>query len=422
MATFYNQVPSVSSVFSLYTTFSAITMLLRTILNEVVPKGIREYITVKLVDYFSSYFQSDFTFVIEQHWGEYVENQTFRAAQCWLGCFMDVSWVFSDNVTKSAEEIMRHRENLQIFTYNQEDSDWESAIFEHHTTLETLAIEPDLKTTLIDDLDAFSKGKDFFRSVGRAWKRGYLLYGPPGTGKSSMVAAIANHMKYNIYDLQIQSVKDDGELREVLTSTTNRSILLIEDIDCGSDASRKCHTKEKEEDDDESIKGKNKYEDGEMLDPALLRPGRMDVHILMDYCTPLVFNKLVSLYLKIDGHILCDSIEKLVLDVNTTPAEITQKLMASKDADIALNGVIEFLETKKNKKEDDTKVDSVVVALPLKNLVGLVDEEMSVALLDEESQCLSATASLGGSTKKISVALLYEENRRLMLSVIDEQS
>ena len=157
---------------------------------------------------------------------------------------------------------MRHRENLQIFTYTKEDSDWESAIFEHHTTFETLAIEPDLKTTLIDDLDAFSKGKDFFRSVGRAWKRGYLLYGPPGTGKSSMVAAIANHMKYNIYDLQIQSVKDDGELREILTSTTNRSILLIEDIDCGSDASRKRHTKEKEEDDDESKKGKNKYEDG----------------------------------------------------------------------------------------------------------------------------------------------------------------
>ncbi|CAN6854324.1 unnamed protein product [Brassica oleracea] len=475
MATFYNQVPSVSSVFSLYTTFSAITMLLRTILNEVVPKGIREYITVKLVDYFSSYFQSDFTFVIEQHWGEYVENQTFRAAQVYLPTrlaglstgkllvdsnkmknptcngppklgipvdtkIMDeferihLEWTLHNikskgrrekrytiklfvltvlvglfygyNVTKSAEEIMRHRENLQIFTYNQEDSDWESAIFEHHTTLETLAIEPDLKTTLIDDLDAFSKGKDFFRSVGRAWKRGYLLYGPPGTGKSSMVAAIANHMKYNIYDLQIQSVKDDGELREVLTSTTNRSILLIEDIDCGSDASRKCHTKEKEEDDDESIKGKNKYEDGEMLDPALLRPGRMDVHILMDYCTPLVFNKLVSLYLKIDGHILCDSIEKLVLDVNTTPAEITQKLMASKDADIALNGVIEFLETKKNKKEDDTKVEKRKEKKKQNASFYSSKKTIGGQLLEEYGGLILTTKKLGGGGSPI------EESRR----------
>jgi len=59
---------------------------------------------------------------------------------------------------------MRHRKDLVIYTYNQKDSSWESAIFEHHTTFETLAIEPQLKTTMIDDLDAFSKGKDFSRA------------------------------------------------------------------------------------------------------------------------------------------------------------------------------------------------------------------------------------------------------------------
>lgn len=150
-------------------------------------------------------------------------------------------------LAKSAEKIMRHRENLYIYTYNREGSSWQAAIFEHHTSFETLAIEPQLKTTMIDDLDAFSKGKDFFKRVGRAWKRGYLLYGPPGTGKSSMVAAIANHMNYNIYDLQIQSVRDDGELRKILTATKNRSILLIEDIDCGADASRRRQTKNEED-------------------------------------------------------------------------------------------------------------------------------------------------------------------------------
>lgn len=258
-------------------------------------------------------------------------------------------------------------------------------------TFETLAVEPDLKKTLIDDLDAFSKGKDFFKSVGRAWKRGYLLYGPPGTGKSSMVAAIANHMKYHIYDLQIQSVRDDGELREILTSTKNRSILLIEDIDCGADASRRRQSKKKEEDggedDGEPQKRKKKFEVGislsgllnfvdglwsscgeekiiifttnhkEKLDPALLRPGRMDVHILMDNCTPFVFKKLVALYLKTDEHVLFDPIEKLILEVSSTPAEVTQQLMASKNADIALKGLAEFLENKKLKKGEDSSVE-----------------------------------------------------------------
>lgn len=85
MASPYNQVPSVSAVFSLYTSFSAIMMLFRTIINEIVPKGIRDYITVKFVDFFSSYFQfqSSFTFLIEQKW-ESVDNQIFRAAQAYL--------------------------------------------------------------------------------------------------------------------------------------------------------------------------------------------------------------------------------------------------------------------------------------------------------------------------------------------------
>nr|VDD12584.1 unnamed protein product [Brassica oleracea] len=83
MATLYNQVPSVSAVFSLYTSFSAITMLFRTILNEVVPERIREYVALRVVDFFSSYFQSNFTFVIEERW-EFAENQTFRAAEVYL--------------------------------------------------------------------------------------------------------------------------------------------------------------------------------------------------------------------------------------------------------------------------------------------------------------------------------------------------
>lgn len=95
----------------------------------------------------------------------------------------------------------------------------------------------------------------------------------------------------------------------------------------------------------------------EKLDPALLRPGRMDVHILMDNCTPFVFKKLVALYLKTDEHVLFDPIEKLIIEVSSTPAEVTQQLMASKNADIALKGLLGFLETKKMKKEEDSSVE-----------------------------------------------------------------
>lgn len=109
---------------------------------------------------------------------------------------------------------------------------WDSINLEHPSTFQTLAIDPGLKKEIMSDLDRFVRRKDFYRRVGRAWKRGYLLYGPPGTGKSSLIAAMANYLKFDIYDLELTSVKRDSDLRKLMLRTANRSILVIEDIDC----------------------------------------------------------------------------------------------------------------------------------------------------------------------------------------------
>ncbi len=99
-------------------------------------------------------------------------------------------------------------------------------------TFEKLAMDPELKQGIMDDLDRFVRRKKYYKSVGKAWKRGYLLYGPPGTGKSSLIAAMANYLKFDIYDLELSQVYNDSNLRRILMSTSNRSILAIEDIDC----------------------------------------------------------------------------------------------------------------------------------------------------------------------------------------------
>lgn len=112
---------------------------------------------------------------------------------------------------------------------------WDSINLEHPSTFDTLAMEPNLKNIVMEDLNRFVRRKEFYKRVGRAWKRGYLLYGPPGTGKSSLVAAMANYLKFDIYDLQLGNVMRDSDLRRLLLSTGNRSILVIEDIDCSVD-------------------------------------------------------------------------------------------------------------------------------------------------------------------------------------------
>lgn len=109
---------------------------------------------------------------------------------------------------------------------------WQSVKLDHPATFDTLAMDSELKRAVLNDLDRFVKRKGFYRKVGKAWKRGYLLFGPPGTGKSSLIAAMANHLKFDIYDLELTDLRCNSELRKLLISTANRSILVVEDIDC----------------------------------------------------------------------------------------------------------------------------------------------------------------------------------------------
>jgi hypothetical protein len=141
---------------------------------------------------------------------------------------------------------------------------WESVLFKHPSTFDTLAMNPELKAEIKEDLLDFTKGEEFYRRAGKAWKRGYLLYGPPGTGKSSMIAAIANFLQYDIYDVELTEVASNSELRKLLIQTTDQSVIVIEDIDCSLDLSERAKARNKKE-------AKEKKPDADFK-----RPGRED--------------------------------------------------------------------------------------------------------------------------------------------------
>ncbi|KAK3410367.1 hypothetical protein EUGRSUZ_J02365 [Eucalyptus grandis] len=244
-------------------------------------------------------------------------------------------------VMDQAKSIKQGKKTLKLYTASSNSSfsgPWSSVNLDHPATFQTLAMDLELKKKILDDLDM---------RVGKVWKRGYLLYEPPGTGKSSLVAAMANHLNFDIYDLELSGLRSNADLRRLLVATANQSILVV------------------------TLSGFLNFTDGlwsscgneriivfttnhvEKLDPAILRPGRMDLHIPMSYCTPCGFRLLAYNYLGIDHHELFNQIESMITMARVTPTEVAEELMKCDESEIVLRDMVSFLTNHKRKENEE---------------------------------------------------------------------
>lgn len=313
-------------------------------------------------------------------------------------------------IVKVAKSMVQEKKTLKIFTVDYEHmygnlaDAWKPVNLDHPATFDTLALDTKDKDKILEDLERFVKRRDYYRKVGKAWKRGYLLYGPPGTGKSSLIAAMANYLNFDIYDLELTEVRCNSDLRKVLIATANRSILVVEDIDCTIELQDRIaeeratpglgYPPQKQV----TLSGLLNFIDGlwsscgderiivfttnhiDKLDPALLRPGRMDVHVHMSYCTPCGFKFLAASYLGIKDHVLFEEIEELIKTAEVTPAEVAEQLMRSDDLETVLKELIEFLLAKKKEKEEKAKAKMI-------EKESRVDkEEENVEKIDKEEE------------------------------------
>ncbi|ESQ50870.1 hypothetical protein EUTSA_v10023056mg, partial [Eutrema salsugineum] len=300
-------------------------------------------------------------------------------------------------VVEEGKSIEARNKKMKLYT-NNPSSDWGSSKksmwrhidFKHPASFQTLAMESKKKEEILNDLEAFSNGKEYYKKIGKAWKRGYLLHGPPGTGKSTMIAAMANHLNYSIYDLELTAIQNNSELRKLLTATSSKSIIVIGDIDCSVDLTGKRSKRDsdlfskndgekgKEEQNQSSrvtLSGLLNFIDGiwsacgqeriivfttnhmEKLDPALIRRGRMDMHIELSYCSFEGFKVLAKNYLDLDSHPLFVKIESFLKEINVSPADVAEELMAKNhkiDVDGSLKDLVQSLERRKKNQRGNS--------------------------------------------------------------------
>ncbi|BAE63786.1 unnamed protein product [Aspergillus oryzae RIB40] len=166
--------------------------------------------------------------------------------------------------------------------------------------LSTVILDHEEKTAFIQDVQQYLHPSTmrWYSDRGIPYRRGYLFYGPPGTGKSSLAFAAAGFLGLNVYILDLNATQlTEDALAQLFQELPRRCLVLLEDIDTNEVTSRRGDESKKKR------KGNNKISlsallntiDGvaaqegrvlvmttnhqENLDPALIRPGRVDYQI-----------------------------------------------------------------------------------------------------------------------------------------------
>ncbi|RHY32127.1 hypothetical protein DYB32_002827 [Aphanomyces invadans] len=167
--------------------------------------------------------------------------------------------------------------------------------------LASVVLPHHIKTDLLADIDDFvnDDSKAFYATHGIPYKRSYLFYGVPGAGKTSLIQALAGHYGRNVYNLQpTHPHMTDDSLQTAMEQLPKKSIVVLEDIDALFTKSRR----KKVANSSLTFSGLLNALDGvgghdghivilttnfrDQLDDALIRNGRVDVHVPFCDTTP----------------------------------------------------------------------------------------------------------------------------------------
>ena len=184
--------------------------------------------------------------------------------------------------------------------------------------LDTIFIPVETKQQITESISKFMNGKKWYTDHSIPYHFGMMLYGPPGTGKSSIIKALTEEFDcYAYYIKQSEFLRafteNTGGWLSSLTSNSKVSFVVIEDIDRVPFCNINNTTKIDKKDDELSstsyssflgqflnvIDGVNSPSNViwifttnhiDELEPALIRPGRIDLKIEIGYITNETFS------------------------------------------------------------------------------------------------------------------------------------
>ncbi|XP_066603199.1 mitochondrial chaperone BCS1 [Prorops nasuta] len=269
------------------------------------------------------------------------------------------------NILEEARQMALKEHEGKTIMYTAMGSEWRQ--FGHPKNkrpTDSVVLDTGIAERIIKDCREFIENHSWYSERGIPYRRGYLLYGPPGCGKSSFITALAGELERGICVLNLsERGLTDDRLNHLLAIAPQQTIMLLEDVDAAF-CSR-----------EESPQVKSAYDglnrvtfsgllnclDGvasaegrilfmttnylQKLDPALIRPGRVDVKEYIGWCSFEQIEQMFLRFYKNQDKPACDfarQFAECIVDYkkNVSPAQIQGFFMFYKnDPEGVINNV-----------------------------------------------------------------------------------
>lgn len=210
--------------------------------------------------------------------------------------------IFSDMFLEAHQHAQKAVEGRTII-YHPETAGWRQfGEPRRKRDLNSVILDKGVAEGIIGDVRDFLESAHWYYDRGIPYRRGYLLHGPPGTGKTSFIQALAGEVDYNIAILNLSGRgMTDDRLQLLLTMVPSRTIVLLEDADAAFTNRRTQVATDGYQGANVTFSGLLNALDGvgsseeriiflttnhiERMDPALVRPGRVDMIVRLGDAT-----------------------------------------------------------------------------------------------------------------------------------------
>lgn len=152
---------------------------------------------------------------------------------------------------------------------NREDYKWLDIRINVNKTMNNVFLELDTKDIIKKEIDAFLNAKDFYKQKGIPYKKGFIFYGEPGCGKTSSIYAIAHYCQRPIYKINLNVLDTTHEMKRAFKLIKANSIVVIEDIDSYGVTHKRQNLADSNSDDDIDSDDKIESDSDEDDDPKI---------------------------------------------------------------------------------------------------------------------------------------------------------